>query len=141
MLIGEVQLMTFGTAWLVATLTLALHVADEALHDFLAVYNPSALRIRRFLRGLPFPPTFTFVSWITGLALGITLLAMLTVFAYLGAPRLWLAAYVVAGIHIVNGLGHIIGSLVVRRPLPGVLSAPLLVASGLWLAYAATVLS
>jgi len=46
---------TFGWAWLIATVSLGLHVADEATHDFLAWYNPRALRVRQLLHGLPFP--------------------------------------------------------------------------------------
>ena len=31
---------TFGCAWLIATVSLGLHVADEATHDFLARIHP-----------------------------------------------------------------------------------------------------
>jgi hypothetical protein len=65
---------TFGLAWLAATLALALHVIDEATHDFRAWYNPQALRIRRFLGGFPFPPTFIFGQWLIGLSLAVLVL-------------------------------------------------------------------
>ena len=128
---------TFGWAWLLATVALALHVADEATHDFLAWYNPRALRIRQRLHGVPFPPTFTFLPWLLGLGAGVLLLAALTPLAYGGVSRLRPLAYVLATIHIANGLLHVVGSLVARRAVPGVLSAPLLLASGSWLGYAA----
>jgi len=127
---------TFGLAWLGATVALALHVADEASHDFLAWYNPSALRIRRLLGGFPFPPTFTFVTWLLGLIAAVLLLGALTPFAYRGAPWLRPLAFVLATIHIGNGLLHMIASVVVKRPVPGVLSAPVLLFAGIWLAYA-----
>jgi hypothetical protein len=74
----------FGCAWLAATLALGLHVADEAMHNFLAWYNPQALRIRRFLGGFPFPPTLTFWPWLIALSLAVLILAALTPQAYTG---------------------------------------------------------
>jgi hypothetical protein len=127
----------FGLAWLAATVALALHVADEATHDFLAWYNPSALRIRRALGGLPFPPTFTFVPWLLGLIAAVLVLGSLTPFAYRGVPWLRPLAYVLAAEHIGNGLLHLIGSVLAGRRVPGVLSAPVLVLTGGWLGFVA----
>lgn len=127
----------FGLAWLASVVALALHVADEASHDFLAWYNPQALRIRRALGGLPFPPTFTFFPWLVGLIVAVLALGALTPLAYAGRTGLRPLAYVVAAIHIGNGILHISASGVVRRPVPGVWSAPVLLAAGVWLAYAA----
>lgn len=138
---GHMQLVpSFGWAWLAATIALALHVADEATHDFLSWYNPRALRIRQTLGGLPFPPTFTFMPWLLGLSAAVVLLAALTPFAYLGKDWLRPAAYVLAVIHLGNGLLHLGGSLLARRLVPGALSAPLLLATGGWLAFAAATL-
>lgn len=128
---------TFGWAWIAATIALLLHVADEASHDFLALYNPQARRIRHLLGDIPFPPTFTFPQWLIGLGAGIALLAALTPYAFTANPWMPLFAYFVAAIHVANGFGHIVGSLVTRRRLPGVLSAPLLLLTGGWLAYSA----
>jgi len=128
---------TFGWAWLVATVSLGLHVADEATHDFLAWYNPRALRIRQSLQGLPFPPTFTFYPWVLGLGASVLILAAFTPFAYRGVLWVRPVAFGLASIHIMNGLLHVVGSLVERRLVPGILSAPLLLASGSWLGYAA----
>jgi hypothetical protein len=131
---------TFGLAWLAATVALALHVADEASHDFLTGYNASALRIRRVLGGLPFPPTFTFWPWILGLCAGVVLLAALTPAAFAGRAWMRPLAYLLAAIHVGNGIGHLGGSLVAGRQLPGVQSAPLLLLAGAWLGYAAATL-
>jgi hypothetical protein len=128
-----------GWAWLAATIALALHVADEASHDFLAWYNPRALRIRQLLGGFPFPPTFTFLPWLVGLIAGVILLAALTPWAYMGSPWLRPLAYFLAVIHIANGLTHVVGSLLMRRAVPGLLSAPLLLITGGWLWHAAGV--
>jgi Protein of unknown function with HXXEE motif len=128
---------TFGWAWVAATIALALHVADEATHDFLAWYNPRALRIRQALGGLPFPPTFTVLPWLLGLMAAVLLLGALAPAAYAG--RAWMRpfAYALAAIHLGNGLLHLVASLVARRPVPGVLSAPLLLIAGGWLGVAA----
>jgi hypothetical protein len=122
----------FGWAWLAATLALTLHVIDEATHDFLAWYNPYALRIRRVLGGFPFPPTFTFWPWLIGLSLAVLVLAALTPRAYTGSS--WLRPIgVVMGIeHVGNGLLHLGAGLVLRRAVPGISSAPILVITGVW---------
>jgi Protein of unknown function with HXXEE motif len=128
---------TFGLAWLAATLALAIHVADEATHGFLAWYNPSALRIRRALGGVPFPPTFTFLPWLLALISAVVVLGALTPYAYRGTPWLRPLAYVLAAVHVGNGLLHLVASVLARRRVPGVLSAPILVLAGGWLAYVA----
>ena len=132
----DVDTATFGWAWVAATAALAVHVADEASHDFLAWYNPRATRIRTALRGLPFPPTFTFLPWLVGLLVAVGLLGVLTPVAFAGTRWLRPIAYFLTIIHLVNGLLHIVGSVVERRLVPGVFSAPLLLATGVWLGYA-----
>jgi uncharacterized protein with HXXEE motif len=127
----------FGWAWLAATIALALHVADEATHDFLAWYNPRALRMRRFFGGLPFPPTFTFWPWLIGLMAAVLILAAMAPAAFAGEHRLLGVAYFLSIVHIGNGLLHIGASIAARRSVPGVLSAPLLLLTGIWIAYAA----
>jgi hypothetical protein len=89
----------------------------------------------------PFPPTCTSLPWVLGLAGSVALLTLLTPVAYGG--RLWLRplAYVVAVIQIGNGLLYLVASVVMRRCVPGVVSAPLPVGyGGAGLAYAATTL-
>ena len=57
-----------GWAWIALTLCLALHVMDEASHDFLSLYNPIALRIRQAAPVLPIP-VFTFLMGLLGFPL------------------------------------------------------------------------
>ena len=59
----------FGIAWLLFALAVALHVTDEATHDFLTTYNASVHAIRARLPFLPIP-TFTFAVWLIGLIAG-----------------------------------------------------------------------
>jgi hypothetical protein len=135
--IGADAVTNFGWAWLAATIALGLHVVDETAHNFLAWYNPRALRIRRRLGGVPFPPTFTFLPWLLGLLAVILILGALTPHAYGGQPWLRPLGYCLAGIHIANGLVHMMASVLARRPVPGVLSAPVLLMTGSWLGYVA----
>jgi hypothetical protein len=123
-----------GIAWIGMWLALAVHVTDEALTGFLAVYNPTVLALRDRLGFWPMP-TFTFREWLMDLTAGIALLAVLTPFAFRNAgwirPLLYFCA-IVAG--ILNALGHIVGTILghtvatVRfsRPAPGFYSSPVL---------------
>jgi len=122
--------MPFGVAWVGFALVVAIHVADEAVHDFLSVYNPSVRAIRARVPFLPIP-TFSFPVWIGGLAAGIALLLALSPLAFAGDPRLRLVAWPLAiVVGLGNGMGHLIGSALKRQRMPGVYSAPLLLAAG-----------
>ena len=123
-----------GWAWVFMWLALAIHVTDEALTGFLAVYNPTVLALRSKF-GFWLMPTFTFRGWLTGLAAGILLLALLSPFAF--ENRRWIRPlfYFVAIVTgIFNALGHTVGTVLghsvstvtFARPAPGFYSSPLL---------------
>jgi len=121
----------FGIWWLAFGYTLALHVLDEAGHNFLSVYNPNALALRRFV---PFIPVFTFRQWIGSLLCGLTIWLMLAPLAFRGLTwqrRLAIPVAILAGIG--NALGHILSSIYLGRFMPGVYSAPLILLSGVML--------
>jgi len=127
----------FGLAWIAFALAVALHVADEAAHDFLATYNPNALAIRRRLH-IPFPPVFTFRAWLTGLIVGIALLLALSPLAFHGVHWIRIAALVLAPlVGIGNALLHVGGSILYRRWMAGIVSSPLLLITGGWLLWTA----
>lgn len=121
-----------GVAWVMMWIALALHVTDEALTGFLSVYNPTVLALRARFGFWPMP-TFAFREWLTGLILGIALLATLSRFAFRNArwirPLLYFCA-VVTG--IVNALGHTVATILghtvstvqFQRPAPGFYSSP-----------------
>jgi hypothetical protein len=123
---------THGWAWLALTAALAVHVADEALNDFLSVYNPAVEAIRARLAWWPMP-TFTFDVWLGGLLAAVVLLALLSVFVFQGARVMRPLSYFYAGLMLLNGCGHIAGSFYLGRMMPGVYSSPLLLAASLWL--------
>jgi len=130
--------MPFGIAWVGFALAVAVHVADEAAHDFLSVYNPTVRAIRARLPFLPLP-TFSFPVWIGGLAAGIALLLLLSPSAFAGDATLRLIAWPLAIlIGIGNGALHLVGSAWRRRWLPGTYSAPLILLAGAALLSAAT---
>lgn len=128
----------WALAWAGLTAAFALHVLDEATHDFLAWYNPVALRLRGRLGGLPFPPVFSFPVWLSGLAVAVALLALLTPFVRPGRRWPIAAAYFYAVVHVANAIGHLAVSASGRWLAPGVLSSPILLGMALWLLYETT---
>jgi hypothetical protein len=127
----------FGMAWMAFAVALAMHVGDEASHDFLSTYNPAVRAIRGRFPFLPLP-TFDFTTWIAGLAAGILLLLVLSPLAFHGNPWLRLLSLPLAIIvGILNAGGHFAGSVYFHRPMPGVYSAPVLLVAALALLGAA----
>jgi hypothetical protein len=137
---GSMMMRSFGLAWVLLACALALHVADEALTNFLAVYNPTVRALRAKFPWLPVP-VFTFKVWLTGLILGVVLMFSFSGFAFHGAPWLRPIALVLALIMLANGLSHIAGTIWGRkflsaqfpRPMPGFYSSPFLIAASVYL--------
>jgi hypothetical protein len=117
-----------------------LHVVDEALTDFLSVYNPTVLALRAQTRWLPLP-TFSFELWLAGLILANVVLLLLSPYAFRGARWMRPLAYGFAVIMILNGVGHVLGTIAgqtvasVRfpRPMPGFYSSPFLLVAAIYL--------
>jgi hypothetical protein len=126
----------FGMAWLMFAISLGCHVMDEAAHDFLSIYNPNAKMLQsRF--SLPVP-TFTFREWIVGLSVAVLVLLVLTRWA--SRDTHWLHKVAIPlglMVGIFNGLMHVISSVWFHRMMPGVISAPLIIATGMLLIQAA----
>lgn len=123
-----------AVAWVALCLALAVHVADEALTDFLSVYNPAIISIRERLPWLPLP-TFTFEVWLGGLIVAVIVLTSLTAFVLRGARFMTPLSYAFGALMLGNGLLHIAGSLQLGRPMPGVYSAPLLLGASVYLLF------
>lgn len=122
----------FGLAWIAFALAVALHVADEASHHFLAVYNPNARAIRAKLH-IPVP-VFTLRSFLIALSSAVCLLFALAPLAFHGVHWIRVAAVPVAILAgLLNACLHMGSSLLFRRAMPGVLSSPVLLAAGTWL--------
>jgi hypothetical protein len=121
----------FGRAWLGLAGALALHVTDEALTDFLAVYNPAVRANRERWPWVPLP-TFSFGVWIAGLAAGIVLLFALSPWAFRGTRWIVAVALPFSALMTANGLGHVGSSIYFGRLMPGVYSSPVLIAAALF---------
>jgi hypothetical protein len=121
-----------GWAWVSLCLALAVHVFDEAMTDFLSVYNPLVQAIRQKFSFFPMP-VFTFEVWLTGLIAAIIILLLLSPFAFRQKMWMRLLSYPFAVLMLLNGLGHIAGSVYLGRLAPGVYSAPLLLAASIYL--------
>lgn len=125
-----------ASAWLAVTCALGLHVADEAAHDFLSVYNPAVANLRDRLPWAPLPQ-FSFQIWLGGLIVGVTILLLLTPLVRFDSRLLLWASFVLGALMVCNALGHLVGSLYAGRALPGVYSSPFLLAASVWLLVAA----
>lgn len=122
-------------AWLLLVAALALHVLDEALTGFLDFYNPLVLDIRERVPEFPMP-TFEFDGWITGLIVLVVVLAALAPAVRRGAIGTRVASWLLSIVMLLNGFGHLLGSLYFDRWLPGATSAPVLLIAGVELARA-----
>lgn len=129
-----------GWAWVALCGAFALHVLDEAVNDFLSIYNYTVMAIRESGAWFPFP-LLEFRGWLTTLTLVIVLLFALSPFAFRGAGWLRPLAYAFAVVMLVNGIGHSLGTIAgqtvssVRfpRPMPGFYSSPFLLAAAAYL--------
>jgi len=128
----HVAIRRHGWAWLALCATLAVHVADEALTDFLSFYNPMVTSLRERLGWWPMP-NFTFDVWIRGLIIAVVVLTALSYFVFRGARAMIPLSCFFGVLMLLNGLGHSLGSLYFARLLPGVYSSPLLLACSVWL--------
>jgi len=126
----------FGRAWVTLALALALHVADEAANDFLAVYNPAVRAVRDRFPLLPLP-TFTFPVWLAGLIVAVMILLALSPLAFRGVRWLRVFSVPYGVLMLLNGFGHIGSSIYFGRLMPGVYSAPLLLAASAYLLFSA----
>jgi hypothetical protein len=123
----------FGIAWISFALALALHVTDEATHDFLSTYNPSVRAIRARFPFLPLP-TFTFGVWLALLISGIVLLLCLSPLAFRGNRWLRIASWPLAiVVGVMNAALHISSSIYFHRWMPGVYSSPVLLIAAVFL--------
>ena len=119
-------------AWISLCGALAVHVADEALTDFLALYNPAVLTIRERYPFLPLT-TFTFEGWLALLIFAIVALTGASFFVWKGRWAMRPISYAFAGFMLLNGLLHIAGSFYIGTFMSGVYSSPLLLAASIFL--------
>jgi hypothetical protein len=131
---------SFGAPWLALCAAFALHIVDEALTGFLAVYNPTVVSVRQRWPWFPMP-VFEYREWLIGLIAACAILTCLAPLAFRGVRGLRPLAWIFAVIMLLNGLGHtlatILGhtveSVTFPRPAPGFYSSPLLLVASIWM--------
>jgi hypothetical protein len=111
---------------------LGVHVIDEALNDFLGYWNPLVEGLRTRVPLLPLP-TFSFGVWLTGLIMAVAALLLMSHYAFAGRPWMRPLSYFMFVFMLGNGSFHILGTIVTRRPVPGVYSSPILLLCGIFL--------
>ena len=114
-----------GRAWLILSTAFAIHVIDEAINDFLPLYNSIVESLRDSYSWVPLP-TFSFSTWITGLAFGVVLLLGLSPLVFSGKRILRPISYFLGVLMTLNALAHIGGSIYLGTFAPGVVSSPIL---------------
>ncbi len=122
----------WGTAWLLLTASLAVHVVDEAVNDFLGFYNPAVLSIRASFPWLRLP-VFDFATWLGLLIFAVVALLLLSVPVFRGKWGMKPVAYIYGGLMAANALFHGFLSLRYGQFLAGAWSSPLLLACSLYL--------
>ncbi len=129
-----------GLAWICLCLATAIHVMDEALTGFLAIYNPTVIAMRARWGWFPMP-TFAYREWLLGLMGGIVVALLLSPLAYRGSRSIRPIAWSLSVIMILNAGGHTLATIFGRtvesvrfsRPAPGFYSSPLLVGAAIYL--------
>jgi hypothetical protein len=131
---------SFGAPWLALCAAFALHIVDESVTGFLAVYNPTVASLRQRWAWFPMPP-FEFREWLIGLIAASAVLICLAPPAFRGARWLRPLAWIFAAMMLLNGfghtlatiLGHTVESVTFPRPAPGFYSSPLLLVASIWM--------
>jgi len=121
-------------AWILMISAVALHVVDETAHNFLQFYNQLVLDIRNQTDFFP-APTFSFWTWILGLAAAVIIGFAVTPVVGRGGRIIRLVTISLGIVMIGNALGHIIGSMYFGRLIPGFWSSPLLLPAALFVVY------
>lgn len=118
--------------WITLCLVLAAHVVDEALNDFLALYNPVVAGLSERFPWSPFR-TFTFEGWLSGLVIVVVVLLALSILVSKGSRWMRPASYVFSAAMLANGVGHTVASFVRGELIAGVYTAPVLIAASIFL--------
>ncbi|HEU4510781.1 MAG TPA: HXXEE domain-containing protein [Pyrinomonadaceae bacterium] len=109
---------------------LAIHVVDEAVTDFLGVYNPAAVAMRERYPSIALP-TFTFETWIALLIFAVVALVAASYFVWKGRWAMRPISHVFAVVMLLNGVLHIAWSIYVWKLMPGVYTSPLLLVASI----------
>jgi len=118
-------------AWALMMSSLAAHVFDEVITDFLPFYNQLVFDMRERFGFFPMP-TFSYELWLGGLILAILIGFAAVPLVYRGGLRIRIITTVLGILMTANALGHLLGSVYTGRILPGFTSSFLLLATAIY---------
>jgi hypothetical protein len=122
----------WALAWLLVSVALAAHVADEIWHGSYGLYEDVAQIVSLIYPALELP-RFNRAVWYVNLGGALAALLALTWLVRAGRRVMVPASYALATFATANGVLHLLGAAALKSAVPGVLTAPLLVAAGLFL--------
>lgn len=117
-------------AWMGLCAALAIHIADEALTDFLSFQNSTAVALRAHYPSLPIP-IFSFEVWLSLLIFAVVALTSVSPLIWKGRWAMRPISYVFAAVMLLNGLMHIAISIYMRQLTSGVYSSPILLVASI----------
>jgi hypothetical protein len=137
---GTLSARNFGLAWFFFSVVFALHIWDEAVHDFTGYYNSTVLTIYGHFSWFP-RIDLGYRTWLTTHVLANLFLFSLTPFAFRNARWLRPLAYAATCFGLAIGIGHVlvtirgytVPSVVFEGVSPGFYTSPLLLMSTAYL--------
>lgn len=127
----ESSLSPVGRPWLTLCFALTVHFAEEAHVGFLPVYEDAVRAVRELFPFVSSPSLALASSMWLAVALVAGLTALLP-YAYRGATWMRVATIGLALIALANVSGHVGGSILAGRLMPGTFTVPLLAAAGIY---------
>ena len=120
------------TAWLVTCLTFAIHIADEAYHGSFGFYADMASLITSVMPSLEVPP-FRYEVWLINLVGALAVLLALTPLVRARRSLMIAGSYLLAAFVTSNAALHLYMAITMKALVPGLYTAPLMLAAGLFL--------
>ncbi|MBT8093008.1 MAG: hypothetical protein KJN77_08225 [Gammaproteobacteria bacterium] len=103
----DIRTREWGLAWVALCIALGLHVADEAINDFLPLYHSVAGTIRESVPWISLS-TFTFSGWLTSLVFGVLLLLALSPMVFSGVRLMRPVSYFLGVLTTLNALALLV---------------------------------
>lgn len=119
-------------AWLFTCFALAAHLADEVWHGSFGLYADAGRVLNLILPSLELP-AFQRELWLVNIAGAILVLFALTWLVRRRSTIMVIASYALAAFVTINGAIHLLAAAALKSMIPGLWTAPLLLAGGFFL--------
>lgn len=123
---------SWTVAWFSACLAFAAHILDEAMHGTFGFYSDLEAMVTNILPSMHMAP-FNFEVWLINLTGTMLVLFALTPLVRARNPLMVPASYLFAAFLTANASLHIVMAITRERFVTGSLTAPLVIAAGLFL--------